>query len=180
MACLNCQNNYRLVSLVLLNRSEQFDTIFSFKSRISLTMKAIWKLLLVFYVLLSSLVICHCSSKKSIDAHISYHKEFCFNKILVQFHENEKLVLDVSKIKYFFMFTNNFYCENVKVNDTPLPLFFIASTKKNFFSLMLFLLKVEQNHVENVIQEAFYLSQSKNDILNLKTICKSLSHMPIQ
>ena len=130
-------------------------------------MKVIWKLVFVFNVLLSFLAICRCSSQESIDSPISYHKEFNFDKILVQFHENEKMVLNVSEIKYFFMLPNNFYCENVNVNDESLPLFFIESTRKDFFSLILSLLKVEQDYIKNLL-ESYYLRPSMYDILNLK------------
>ena len=67
-------------------------------------MRVIWKLVLVFHVLISFPAIYRCSSQENIDALILHHKEFSFDKILVQFHENEKIVLYVSKIKYFFVF----------------------------------------------------------------------------
>ena len=131
-------------------------------------MKVVWKLVFVFNVLLSFLAICRCSSQESIDSPISYHKEFNFDKILVQFHENEKVVLNVSKIKYFFMFPNNFYCENVNVNDESLPLFFIESTRKDFFSLILSLLKTNEDVIRKSLQKILMLNPDDNDILILK------------
>ena len=95
-------------------------------------MVVFWKSLLVFHVLLTSLAIYSCSSQENIDTPISFHEKFNFDQILVQFLGNERLVLDISKIKFFFIFPNNFHCENVRVGESSLPLFFIESTKNHF------------------------------------------------
>ena len=131
-------------------------------------MKVVWQSLLVFNVLLKSLIVCRSSNQENIVASISYHKEFNFDKILVQFDENEKVILDVSKIKYFFIFPNNFYCENVKVNDKPLPLFFIKSTKKDFLTLILSLLKISEDDIEKLLDNTSSLYENKDDILDLR------------
>ena len=131
-------------------------------------MRVFSKSSLLYYIVFCLVIVCSGSSQESFEDDISYHKEFSSNIILLQFLGNEKLEVDIGRIKYLFILPNNFYCENVKVREKVLPMFFINSTKERFLSFLMYVFDAHEKDIGKLLLGKSELLASKRVFLDLK------------
>ena len=84
------------------------------------------------------------------------------------------MVLDVSKIKYLFIFPSNFYCENVKEGKDVLPLFFINSTKEEVLFFLMHVLHANEDDIKKLHEPSMTTDDITNYYSNMKEYIRTL------